>query len=388
MFGPTKTTELAAKLIERRQARTRKNSDNQVTIDHLAFTFKLADLRYCSRAGFAGRTRETQTLFPKQPDIKSNLNTTGLTPDEIDKKIESEKRRVQVLIADFYISTLRVFCREILGFELSAPRDKGFHGYQNSMSLLTLEGNQIGFVGIGGQRDTCYVQISGEGCKHLWSYTTPFVVHHWLSNVLQIRYIARTDLAYDCYDGNFDCKYAEHAFFDNGFARSGGGRSPTMSPRHSVNINGVYDVEMVTFGKRTSPVFWRIYNKKLEQGIQEDSLVWYRNEVELKKYPVEILLDPDSAFAGLCKFAQSMINADGVHTTVSPRASSAATDLASRARWVRRMCGKAMADILEITGGDIEQVLGLLIPEHHITGKSLDIPNTYKQILTEQFRSL
>ncbi|TMP30187.1 replication initiation factor family protein [Pseudoalteromonas rubra] len=386
MYGPTQTSELASKMIKNRLDRTRKNEQNQVGIDHLAFTFKLADLRYCSRAGYL-KSKQTDHLWPSHPDIKSECNYHGLSHEKTMALIETEKQRIATLMSDFYLKTLHVFCREILGFNLSAPRDRGFHGYQNSMNLVTHEGTQIGFVGIGGQRDTCYIQISGEGCKHLWSHTTPFVLHHWLSNVLQIRYLARVDLAYDCYDGNFDCKYAETAFYDNAFARSGGGRSPTMSPRHSVDINGVYDVEMVTFGKRTSPVFWRIYNKKLEQGIQADC-VWYRNEVELKKYPVETLLNPDAAFAGLCRFAQSMIEAEGINTTVSPRKSEAATDLASRARWVRRMCGKALSEILEMTAGDIQQALGYLIPDEYITGKSLDLPNTYKQILTEQFRSI
>ncbi|OHU87258.1 replication initiation factor domain-containing protein, partial [Pseudoalteromonas amylolytica] len=346
-------SDLAKKLIDNRVARFKKHDENQVIIDHLSFSFKLADLRHCKRAGMTGTTSETQTIFPPMPDIKQNLNTAGMSSDDAIKQIEREKRRVQGLLGDFYVSTLRVFCRFALGFELSAPRDKGFHGYQNSMNLLTLEGNHVGFVGIGGQRETCYIQISGEGCKHLWSHTTPFVLHHWLSKVLSISFLSRIDLARDCYDDVFNCANAETRFFSRSFARKKGGPNPTMSPRHSVSVTGDYDVEMITVGKRTSPVFWRIYNKKLEQGINEESLVWYRNEVELKKWNVDCLLDPDSAFAGICEFAQEMIETIGVHTSSAARVSKPATDLASRVKWVRRMCGKALADILEITEGDM-----------------------------------
>lgn len=382
-----KYSDRATQLINNRLERFKKHEDNQTIIDHLSFSFALADLRHCKRSGVIGHTADTQTLFPKLPEINYEFNTEGLKEDEFLVALEEQKSKVNERMADFYIDTLKVFSRHVLGFDLSIPRDKGFHGYTNSMNLVTSEGTQVGFVGIGGQRNTVYFQISGEGCKHLWSHTTPFVLHHWLSKVLSISYLSRIDIARDCYDDVFNCKNAETNFFQRAFARKKGGPNPTMSPRHSFTVDGVYDVEMTTIGKRTSPVYWRIYNKKLEQGIQEPDLIWYRNEVELKKWTVDSLLDPDSTFAGICDFSQQMINSDGVHTSSSPRATTAATDLASRVKWVRRMCGKALSDIFEITEGDIQTLLGLLVPDKYITGKSLDIPNTYKQLLTEQLRS-
>ena len=380
-------TDRATQLINNRLERFKKHEANQTIIDHLSFSFPLADLRHLRRSPSIGSTVDSQTLFPEFPNIKQELKTEGLTHAEVLHAIDVQKQRVNDSKSDFYYRSLRAFASVVLGFELSAPRDKGFHGYQNSLNLLTQEGTHIGFVGIGGQRDTAYFQISGEGCKHLWSHTTPFILHHWLSKVLSISYLARIDIARDCYDDVFNCKNAETNFFQKAFARKKGGPNPTMSPRHSFTVEGVYDVEMTTIGKRTSPVYWRIYNKKLEQGINEPDLIWYRNEVELKKWSVDSLLDPDSTFAGICDFSQQMINSKGVHTSSSPRATTAATDLASRVKWVRRMCGKALSDIFEITEGDIQTLLGLLVPDKYITGKSLDIPNTYKQLLTEQLRS-
>jgi len=380
-------TDRATQLINNRLERFKKHEQNQTIIDHLSFSFGLSDLRHCKRAGFIGSTVDSQTLFPDVPTITDDFKTEGLTSDEVLTAIEIQKQRLNSKMSDFYINTLGVFSRFVLGFELSAPRDKGFHGYNNSMNLVTQEGTKVGFVGIGGQRDTVYFQISGEGCKHLWSHTTPFILHHWLSKVLTVSFLSRVDIARDCYDNVFNCTNAEKNFFQKAFARKKGGPNPTMAPRHSFNIHGEFDVEMTTVGKRTSPVYWRIYDKKLEQGIEEESLTWYRNEVELKKWTVDCLLDPDSTFAGICDFSQQMINSKGVHTSTSPKASTAATDLASRVKWVRRMCGKALADILEITEGDIKTVLGLIVPDKYITGKSLDIPNIYKNILTEQLRS-
>ncbi|MBB1352364.1 replication initiation factor domain-containing protein [Pseudoalteromonas sp. SG45-3] len=382
-----KYSDTAQNLIDNRIKRFKKHEANQTIIDFLSFSFPLADLRHCKRAGSIGSTVDTQTLFPVVPNIKEEFNTEGLTPEQLLKSLETQKQRINERMSDFYINTLRVFSRYVLGFELSVPRDKGFHGYHNSMNLVTSEGTQIGFVGIGGQRDTVYFQISGEGCKHLWSHTTPFILHHWLSKVLSISSLSRIDIARDCFDNVFNCKAAELNFFQKAFARKKGGPNPTMSPRHSFTIDGKFDVEMTTVGKRTSPVYWRIYDKKLEQGIEDESLVWYRNEVELKKWSVDCLLDPDSTFAGICDFSQQMINTDGVQTSSSAKVSKAGIDLASRVKWVRRMCGKALADILEITEGNMQTVYGLLVPDKYVTGKSLDVPNIYKHILIEQLRA-
>lgn len=382
-----KYSDTAQNLIDNRIKRFKKHESNQTIIDHLSFSFPLADLRHCKRSPSMGSTFDTQTIFPQMPEIKDELNTEGLNVDEVLAAIDAQKLRVSNQMADFYMNTLRVFSRYVLGFELSIPRDKGFHGYHNSMNLVTESGSQIGFVGIGGQRDTVYFQISGEGCKHLWSHTTPFILHHWLSKVLSISNLSRIDIARDCYDDVFNCNNAERDFFNGAFHRKKGGRNLKMGNHDSISIDRVYDVEMKSFGKRTSPVYWRIYNKKLEQGIDDRSLVWYRNEVELKKWSVDCLLDPDSTFAGICDFSQQMINSDGVQTSSSAKVSKAGTDLASRVKWVRRMCGKALADILEITEGDMQTVLGLLVPDKYVTGKSLDVPNIYKDILTEQLRS-
>ncbi|WP_350636677.1 hypothetical protein, partial [Pseudoalteromonas sp. GW168-MNA-CIBAN-0100] len=88
------------------------------------FSFPLADLRHCKRAGSIGSTVDTQTLFPVVPNIKEEFNTEGLTPEQLLKSLETQKQRINERMSDFYINTLRVFSRYVLGFELSVPRDK------------------------------------------------------------------------------------------------------------------------------------------------------------------------------------------------------------------------------------------------------------------------
>lgn len=365
-------SSLAEKLIEKRLSKEYK----LVKIDHLAFSFRLAELRHCHRAGIAGKTAKTQTFYPQPPKVET------LVGDDLEH-IEKHKLRIEAERSEFYLKTLKIFVDDVLGFDVSAPRDKGFHGYTNSMTMKSKNGQDVGFIGIGGQNDTVYIQISGFGCKHLFDHTTPFVLHHWLNTVFSVSHLSRIDLAKDDYDDNFDCNYAETAYLDGWFRSGKGGQMPTFKNaseyRYDNNMSRIYDVEMVAVGKRTSPIYWRIYNKKLEQGIKDVDLSWFRTEVELKKWSVDALLNPDLAFAGINAFSQSMVNQAGIRTKSMTKAKEAAVDVASRVRWIRRACGKALGDILDFYDGDIEQTFGLILPDD--TGNKLGIPPSYKNLI-------
>lgn len=370
--GVSPYTSLAEKLIKKRLSPKNKT----VKIDHLSFSFPLAELRHCHRAGFAGYTSKTQPFYPLPPKVDS---FTASNDDEF----ENYKIHVQEKLSDFYMKTLKIFTDLVLGFDCSTPRDKGFHGYRNSMTLVTKCGKEVGFIGIGGQRNTVFFQISGTGCQHLFSHTSTFVLHHWLNTVLSVSRLSRIDLAKDCYDDNFNCDYADAAYKDGWFRTGKGGAMPLMTSHHRYRydekMKPIYEAEMWSVGVRGNPIYWRIYNKKLEQGIIEESFSWFRSEVELRKWSIDALLEPDLAFAGINKFSQSMINEQGVRTKSMTKAKEASLDIASRVKWFRRSCGKALADILSFYDGDIEKSLGVILPDD--SGGKLGIPPSYKQLI-------
>ncbi|WP_440877626.1 replication initiation factor domain-containing protein [Thalassotalea sp. PLHSN55] len=364
--------ELAERLINKRIVAKKES----VTIDHLGFTFPLSSLRHCHKAGFAGFTSKSQPYFPLPPKV-------DVLEGKDAEEIQAHLLHVKSQLAEFYVETLKVFVDHVLGFSVEAPRGKGFHGYKDSMTMRSSNGVEVGFIGIGGQNDTAYFQITGQGCKHLFSKSSPFRIHHWLHTVLGITHLSRIDLASDDYDGNFDCDYAETAYLDGAFRTGKGGKMPVIKPCHEYVYNEkrqkVFDVEMIAIGKRTSPVYWRIYNKKLEQGLDDENLSWYRNEVELKKWNVDCLLDVDAAFAGICAFAQSMEKTQGIRTKSMTKAKVACLDVASRVKWFRHSAGKALGDILEAFEGDLEKAFGLLLPDD--TGQKLGIPPTYQKLI-------
>lgn len=368
-----------------------------IKVDHLAFTFRLSELRHCRKAGqvsfpttkIIGTKKrflddkevpvkqiiKRQNKYPLPPQIKSFENCEFADFEEYKTTVEKQ-------LIDFFVRTLHLWVHDVLKMELGSLRGKGFNGYLDSMELKA-NGIPVGYVGIGGQQNTVYFQISGTGCKHLFANVKLLVLHHWLAKVFNISNLSRVDLCYDDYDGNFDCNYAERAYADNAFRTGARGMGPEIEPRHKYKFNAdkekEYSQEMIVVGSRSSKIYWRIYNKKLEQGIKDDDVTWYRSEVELKKWSVDVLLNPAAAFAGLCAFAASIDLDKGVRTKAMTKAKDACLDIAARVRHVRRSAGRALGDILELFQGDIEKTFGLILPDD--TGGKLGFPNVYQQLI-------
>ncbi|PHR81619.1 MAG: hypothetical protein COA59_15565 [Colwellia sp.] len=375
-----------------------KKSDN-IKIDFLAFTFPISALRHCSKAGRINFPHEMTVIkkdFFSKKDVHHTVNfkNYGIWPEVPEIKWRKVKNleehelmhaEFKATMLKFYEETLKIWAGEVLGFDISPMRGKGFQGYKDSATLRFL-GKDVGFVCIGGQRDTIHFQISGTGCKSLFEHTTPFVIHHWLHRVFSVSKLSRIDLAYDDFDNNFNCDYAEKAYIDGFFRTSNRGPAPLCEPRNKYTYEAklnkllkVFSQEMFCVGSRSSAVYWRIYNKKLEQGIKQDDLTWYRSESELKKWDVDALLNPAATFAGLCPFAASIDLDKGVKTKAMSKVKEVCLDVAARVRHVRRSAGKALGDILEIFQGDIEHTMGLILPEE--TGGKLGIPSTYQQLI-------
>lgn len=206
-------------------------------------------------------------------------------------------------MTDFCEKTLKNFVNNVLGFEVSPMCGRGLHGYQNSM-ILHANSVDVGFIGLGGQRDTIYFEISANGCKSLFNHTTPLVICECLSKVLGVTNLTRIGLAFDDFDEKFDCDHAVKSYRDGHFRRVNHGCAPFISS------NKIYDADSnelctqsVFVGSPRSAVYWRIYNKKLEQGIEQKSLSWCRSEVILKKWTVDALLDVAATFSDICTFA-------------------------------------------------------------------------------------
>ncbi|MEL7385579.1 MAG: replication initiation factor domain-containing protein, partial [Pseudomonadota bacterium] len=313
--------------------------------------------------------------FPAPPQFNATIAGTA-------EEIEAYNNAFDICYRNYLEDCLRIFTNQVLGLSLSAPRGLGFQFYSESMKLTSQDGEDFcGFVGIGGNNDTVHFQINGTGCKHVFARRAPWSLHDWLTNVLGVQTLARVDLAYDDYDGIFDCEYARKAWNDDAFRTAERGRNPVLHVDHTIagfrDGRPDYTKEQYSVGSRTSRIYWRIYNKALEQKLANTGLVWYRSEVELKKWNIDVLLNPAGAFAAINDFAASISTAKQFNTKPVPT-KRAALDLLASAHWMRRQYGKILNSLIEFHEGDIETVVGSLVRD----GTKFTFPDTYGKLVT------
>lgn len=352
------------------------NNETGVQLDWLAFTFKIKDLRHCERAGFLGFTHRSQPHFPKMPKIECQKIGDG-------QSYEDYKNYTDFVMRQYFEECLRIFVNKVLGLSLSAPLDKSFQFYENSFNLLSPNGETYcGKVGIGGQNDTIHISIDGKGCKHVLAQRSLFSLYHWLANVLQITKLSRVDLAFDDFHGLFDCEYALKASYEEAFKLSHRGNNPRVHDDRvwdwGENGSRAFLKEQISIGSRQSLVYWRIYNKALEQKLSDTSLIWYRSEVELKKCTVDVLRNIEGAFAGLNDYARSIVASEPFD--IKPRATKrAALDILSSTRWLRRQWGRVITDVVELCNGDTDKAIAMIARGD----PKLGFPSTYDRLVDE-----
>ena len=326
-----------------------------VTIDYLCFTVKLADFRHCKKESpYSG------IHFPVEPVFSTHQAQSF-------SDIEAYNHYFRAVYSDYLLECVRRFIQYVLGFNYGAPRGYGFQFYQDSFVLTSANGDDYcGQVGIGGNRDTVHFQIPAHGCKHLFAQRSCRFLHHWLGNILCCKQLTRIDLAFDCYDDLHTCEAAERAATLGAFKRSRGFAPiiKIVDEYQIVDGRKVFTREERNIGSRQSLVYWRIYNKKLEQNIQAENFSWYRSEVELKKWDIDILLNPVGGFVGLNAYAASLISEDITPVkTQSKRIKRASCDVLASAFWAKRQYGRLINSLLDLYQGDSQKVVSTLVKD-------------------------
>ncbi|MCU8527738.1 replication initiation factor domain-containing protein, partial [Vibrio vulnificus] len=237
-----------------------------VKIDHLAFTFPYSSLRHLDKSN------EQDFINLQFPEYREPL---ACSPEAIEAAMARHKAKVSKIL----FHRLEDFLEKVFGFIMSPMRGRGLHGYEDSALILDKTRTvECGLIGIGGNNNTIFIQINGTGCTKLFDHITHTKLHWWLSTILGITRLVRLDLAVDDYTGIFDCKYAQMCFYEGAFRTAPKGRGPSMVPHKRITQSGELLEEATIVGSRSSLVYWRVYNKKLEQKITDPDVVWYRNE--------------------------------------------------------------------------------------------------------------
>lgn len=313
-----------------------------VQIDHLAFTCKLSDFKQLESAGVG---HSNKFKWAELPQIQLS--------EYLDINVRNEQiEDYQAEFAHKCLVRCKQFITRVLGLSVGSQRGKGLHFYTDSCHIFDAKGVQpVGFLAFGGNENTVYIQLSGTACQHVFTKLPPRHLHFWLSDVLSVTRLSRVDLYFDDFTGEYDTDYALDQYESGAFANPNGGPKPQLDPRRP-RRGDIYSGDTVYVGSRKSAVYWRVYDKSLEQKLDA---TWYRSEVELKKMSVDVLEDVSAAFVSLCEYSAQFANELEVTETRKFRVSAvrASLTLAGKIAWAKRQVGPLLSTLCDHFNGDI-----------------------------------
>ncbi len=365
--------------------------ERSVLIDFLAFSAPFSvmkDVHTFQEKGFEWRKFQFLPSYKQYQhrDITFTHGDYQDIPEIAHSSMTDEQRnRYETDLISCYFSRLKLWLSSVFGLVMGSPRGKGGFVYQESALLYSDEGGveHFGVVYWGGNKDTFFVQISGKGCAHVFSGTTPQKIHKWLS-FLDITDIKRIDLATDDYDGIFTCEAAKLAYQDDAFY-CGKGPKPCKDEGIKTSGNGKIEKEIFSVGSRQSRIYWRVYNKAAEQKV---SGIWYRSEVELKKVSIDVLLNITGIYTGLCAYS-AQINPCKPQSIPKLFGRKAIDSIEAKVKWLRKQASANIAKVFHFFNGDVNTVLSMIIREEHISDMNLrfDIPPIYQTLLNEKLQT-
>ena len=194
-------------------------------------------------------------------------------------------------VMDLTPSLMSIFGKK---YHITKQFQKGRNYYQYSFDI----GEGLGFVCIGGQRNTVSITVSANGlsmAQNGWE----FQLFKFLENAQRGK-ITRIDLAHDDIKGEYLNIYELDKLESAGGFHCGGARS---SVRHDGNwkYKDPSNQGLTLYvGNRTSGKMMRAYEKGKQLG--ETDSKWTRVEVEYKSsdriIPFDVLLNPSAYFMG------------------------------------------------------------------------------------------
>ncbi|MDX7990795.1 replication initiation factor domain-containing protein [Xenorhabdus littoralis] len=369
-------------------------TDRTVIIDYLAFSAPISCMKEVHTFQEKGHEWRKYQFLPSYRQYQHGRFADTLTADYTAlpdmggmftasiKDLNHKAEQYNKALLSCLHARLRRFMAAVFGLFIGPARGTGGFAYQDSAVLYSEDGGNehFGMIYWGGNNGTFYVQIGGKGCAHVMSGTTPAKLHQWFEH-LDITSLKRLDLATDDYDGVFTCHQALAAYKDDAFY-GGMGPKPKLGTAYEIDTNGCYTKEIVNVGSRQSKVYWRVYNKALEQKV---SGTWYRSEAELKGVNTNVLKDIQGTYTGLCAYAASINPAKPKKIGVL-EGRKAADAIEAKVNWLRKQASSTIAKVIHFFEGDVQAALSMIVREDHISDLNLklDLPPIYQTLINEK----
>ena len=209
---------------------------------------------------------------------------------------------------------------------------KTWNFYPSSAQLTDRNGDLVGRIGWGGNRETVCISLSGAGCK--W-------VKDWVRVAVECRVlyakVTRIDLAHDDYDGKYLDVHGLRARALAGDFATGGcpPRTRFLSDEGSGSGCTLY-----VGGKGHKELC--VYEKGKQLGMKDSR--WVRAEVRLYakhvSIPLEVLAFPSTYFRGAYSVLNELVK--GVCTRLKTIKKQAEVTGQALVNWLRRQAGPAL----------------------------------------------
>lgn len=258
-------------------------------------------------------------------------------------------------LEDFRLTKMDHLLARLFGFQgevvATALRERRWQFYTHSCALIDREGEMVGKIGMGGNKGTVCVSLSGAGTR--W-------VKNWSRVQFAIRElgarISRVDLAFDDYSG---------AIFDVHDLRARAGRNEFRQggtpPKWRFLDDGGHGTGCTLYVGSKGHKELCIYEKGKQ--LKQSNSPWVRCEVRLfAKHcdiPADVLTDPLAFLRGAYDVLELLladIARDACTRIKTTRAQVEATGEAM-VRYLRRQVGPSLHLLLEAFGGSFEEFL-------------------------------
>lgn len=231
----------------------------------------------------------TQNPSAKKTDAGGSAGCSGLFPEMLSPDKPPLTNRGALItvplldqfLIDWVAFTVKVAdpleLIKIMGLKsaLFSELDRGIHGYRKSLRFGNICVYYDGQDNMG-----CHVVMSGQGCRQ---YESQFPKIPWFALfATAIKFNAkftRLDIAHDNVDGALDLAKLKEAILNREIRSRFRNASEIQNFDLSPEIEQPADGHTLYFGKRSSRVYLRFYDKAAQLGVP---FFWNRAEVELK----------------------------------------------------------------------------------------------------------
>lgn len=245
---------------------------------------------------------------------------------------------------DVRCTNLDLLLFRIFGFRgevvAGAIREKQWNFYPLSAVLVDREGELVGRVGMGGNKETICISLSGAGCKWVSRWEQ---VYRQLG-VLRAK-ISRVDVAHDDYDGQ---RLDVHALRERAAAGDfGEGGCP---PRHRFISDEGHGTGCTLYVGGKGHKELCVYEKGKQMGLP--SSPWVRAEVRLYGKHVEVPHDVVVNPAAYLRGAYSVLNGliQGVCTRLKTIRKQVECSAEAAVAWLNRQAGPMLNVLREAFG--------------------------------------